>query len=170
MIVGDTTYIPLENEIGTFVGYKDGSIKIINYTGQDLGQNIAFVRQNCPMLITDGNISVSDPKNKALWGRLAKGTTDIYTWRSGVGIDQRGDLVYAVGNNLTAQTLADALKSAGVLNAIQLDINPTWVRFSFFNPIGNGDYSSSNLAKDMTDGSKKFLTGDGKDFFYVYKK
>ncbi|MFI5205429.1 MAG: hypothetical protein ACHQVK_00665, partial [Candidatus Paceibacterales bacterium] len=39
MIVGDKTYVPLENDVGTLVGYKDGSLKIVNYTGQDLGKD-----------------------------------------------------------------------------------------------------------------------------------
>lgn len=170
MIVGDTTYLPLKSDLGTLVGYKDGSLKIINYTGQDLGGNIAFVRQNCPILIEDGNVSVSDPKNKALWGRLAKGTTGIYTWRSGIGLTKEGNLLFAAGNNLTPDTLAVALKSAGAVNAIQLDINPIWVRFNIFDPSGQGKYTSVTLTKELQDGSRDYLNGYAKDFFYIYKK
>lgn len=170
MIVGDTTYLPLKNDLGTLVGYKDGSLKIINYTGQSLGDNIAFVRQNCPMLITNGEESISDPRNKKLWGRLAAGTVDIYTWRSGIGLTKEGNLLFAVGNNLTPDTLAAALKSAGAENAIQLDINPIWVRFNIFDPAGLGKYTSTTLVKDLHDGSREYLNGYAKDFFYIYKK
>lgn len=171
MIVGNTTYLPLKNDLGTLVGYRDGSIKIVNYTGQDLGKNIAFVRQNCPILIENGNISVTDPKNKALWGRLAKGTVDIYTWRSGVGITANGNLIFAVGRNLTPDTLAAALKAGGAVNAIQLDINPTWVRFNIFEPTSTaGRYTTTTLTKNLVDGSKQYLNGYEKDFFYIYKK
>ncbi len=168
MIVGDKIYLPLKNNLGTLVGLNNGSLRIINYTGQDLGKNVSFIRQNCPILIENGNLSVIDPKNKALWGRTL--TSDIYTWRSGVGITKEGNLIYAVGNNLTPTTLAYALKMGGAVDAIQLDINPFWVRFSIFDYQGSGNYSSTALMKGVYDGAKKFLGGYEKDFFFLYKK
>ncbi len=170
MIVENTTYLPLKNDLGTLVENSDGSLRIINYDGQSLGGSVAFVRQNCPMLITDGEISVANPRNKVLWGRLAAGTTDIYTWRSGIGLTKEGNLLFAVGNNLTPVTLANALKAAGAVNAIQLDINPIWVRFNIFEPTGFGKYTSTTLTKDLQDGSRQYLNGYEKDFFYLYEK
>jgi hypothetical protein len=167
MIVGNTTYLPLQNDIGTLVGYTNGTLKIVNYTGQDFGNNVEFIRQNCPMLITNGAITVSDPKSKSLWGRTL--TSNIYTWRSGIGLTKEGNLLYAIGNNLTPQTLAQALLDGGAVNAIQLDINPYWVRFNIFNTTGSGTYSTTTLVKGIHDGSKQYLHGYTKDFFYVYK-
>jgi hypothetical protein len=168
MIVDGKTYLPLQNDLGTIVVYKNGDIKIVNYNGHDLGPDIAFVRQNCPILIENGVSAVEDDKNKKLWGRTM--TTAIYTWRTGLGITKNGNLLFAVGNNLTPGTLAAALKMAGAENAIQLDINPNWVRFNTFSPLGNGKYSSKPLTRDLKDGSTAYLNGYEKDFFYVYKK
>lgn len=168
MIVGDKTYLPLKNDLGTVVGYKNRTVKIIDYVGQDLGKEVAFVRQNCPSLINNGQLGVEDVKNKKLWGRTF--TSDIYTWRTGMGLTKNGNLLFAVGNNLTPATLAVALKMAGAENAIQLDINPNWVRFNIFSPLGNGKYDSKSLTHDLKDGSVSYLTGNSKDFFYVYKK
>ena len=50
MIVDGKTYLPLQQNVGTLVGYKDGTLKIVNYTGQDLGKNIAFIRAKLPNL------------------------------------------------------------------------------------------------------------------------
>ena len=168
MIVGDTTYLPLKNDLGTAVGYKDGTIKILNYTGQDLGSNVAFIRQNGPMLVQDADITVNNVDSREMWGRVIG--TDTYTWRSGIGVTQNGELLFAAGNDLNPQTLAQALRIAGAVNAIQLDINPHWVRFNIFNSTGSGKYNSTPLNKDMTDGSKEYLSGYQKDFFYVYKR
>ena len=168
MIVNNKTYLPLKKDLGTIIGYADGSAKIVNYNGQDLGPNISFIRQNCPILIENGNLSVADPANHSLWGRTD--TTDIFTWRSGVGITKEGNLIYAVGNNLNPTTLAEALQMGGAVNAIQLDINPFWVRFSIFEYAGRGQYSSTALMKGVYNGAKQFTTGYEKDFFYLYKK
>lgn len=168
MIVGDTTYLPLQSDLGTLVGYKDGTVKILDYTGQSLGDNVEFVRQNCPILVQDGEIALNDSRNKKLWGRTL--TSSIFTWRSGIGITKEGNLIYAVGNNLTPVSLATALQIAGVANAIQLDINPYWVRFNIFNNTGSGNYTTSTLIKDLRDGSKQYLHGYEKDFFYAYKR
>lgn len=170
MIADGKTYLPLKNDLGTLVGYNDGTLKIVDYQGEDLGSGIKFVRQNCPLLINNGEITMANPHSKALWGRLAAGTVDIYTFRSGIGLTKKGNLIFAVGNNLTPITLANALKSAGAINAIQLDINPIWVRFNVFDQFENGKYISTPITKELHDGTSGYLNGYDKDFFYVYKK
>jgi hypothetical protein len=169
MRVDDTTYLPLKIGLGTIVGYRDGSIKIFNYKGEDLGSDINFARQNGPMMIENGNIMVTDPDSRQTWGRVVG--ADSFTWRSGVGISKNGELLFAVGNNLNPTTLANALQMAGAVNAIQLDINPYWVRFNIFNATSQPDkYDSYPLTKDLQDGAKDYLGGYQKDFFYIYKK
>ena len=169
MIADGITYAPLKQNTATLIGRTNGELSIVNYSGQDLGNNIAFVRQNCPILIENGNLAVTDPKNKAQWGRTL--TSQTYTWRSGIGITSTGNLLYAGGNNLTPATLAYALKTAGAVNAMQLDINPAWVSFNFFTK----DHATETLTsipfmKDAHDRSKQYIHGHSKDFFYLYKK
>ncbi len=168
MVVDNKTYVPLKYNIGTLVGYTDGSLKIVDYLGQDLGNNIAFIRQNCPILVENGQIFALNEENKKLWGRTFN--ADIYTWRSGLGITKDGNLIYAVGNNLGPESLATALQMAGATDAIQLDINPFWVRFNIFEPKTAGGYTTSTLIKSLKDGSYGYLNGYEKDFFYIYKR
>ena len=170
MIVGNTTYLPLKNDLATLVGHTDGRLEIVKYEGQNLGNDISFIRQNCPMLIENGVIGTSDDTNKKLWGRTI--TSDIYTWRSGIGIAANGNLIFAVGNALVPSTLAAALKAGGAVNAMQLDINPNWVRFNIFNNFSKTDnsYSSTPVMEGIMDGSHSYLFGYKKDFFYVTKK
>jgi hypothetical protein len=168
MIADGITYAPLKQNTATLVGYTDGTLKIVNYTGQDFGPNVAFVRQNCPILLENGNLSVLDDKNKALWGRtLSSGT---YTWRSGIGITKEGNLIYIAGNNLTPATLAYALKTAGSVDAMQLDINPAWMSFDIYSRDAQGTYTATPLTKDFRNRGKQFLRGYNKDFFYLTKK
>ncbi|MCL4384267.1 phosphodiester glycosidase family protein [Patescibacteria group bacterium] len=167
MIVGETTYLPLKKDLGTLVAYDNGDLKIIDYEGQELGPGVAFVRQNCPILVLNGQLAVLDPKNKKLWGRTI--TASIFTWRSGLGLTKDGNLLFAVGNNLNADSLAEALKMAGAVNAIQLDINPYWVKFNIFNSQGGNNYLSEPLSTRLYDGKGQYLNGYNKDFFYLYK-
>ena len=165
MIVGKKTYLPLKKDLATLVAYTDGTVRIVKYEGQDLGKNVVFVRQNCPMLIENGVIASNNQKNKALWGRTVN--PGIYTWRSGLGVTAKGNLVYAVGNSLTPSTLAAALQAAGAVNAMQLDINPYWVRFNVFDHFANGTYSSFVPMQGLQNGAYSYLHGYQKDFFYV---
>lgn len=165
MIVGSQTYLPLQPNLATLVGYTDGQLRLVEYINQSLGSGIDFVRQNCPILVQAGRNAVLDEVNKKLWGRTL--STGMYTWRSGLGLTKSGNLLFAVGNNLTPKTLAQALIMAGADSAMQLDINPGWVRFNFFSPDGHGSYTSTTLTKGLHDGAQQYLHGYTKDFFYI---
>lgn len=168
MIVGDKTYVPLRKDLPALVIYKDGSASISAYPDIYKRSDVLAVRQNGPFLIKDGEIASFEDKSTDTWGRTT--TNSMYTWRSGIGITKEGNLIYAVGSSLVPQTLAKALLSAGAVDAIQLDINPFWVRFILYTPQGNGKYVYTPLLKDMQDGGYNYLHGYNKDFFYVYKK
>ncbi|MBI1863742.1 phosphodiester glycosidase family protein [Candidatus Woesebacteria bacterium] len=168
MIVNNKTYLPLKNDLASLISYSNGDLKLIKYEGSIPAGNVDFIRQNCPMLLENGEIVTYSDANRQLWGRTP--TSSIYTWRSGVGITSNGNLIYAVGNNLIPDTLAQALKMGGAVNAMQLDINPFWVRFNTFDTKGDGTYNTSTLTKGVYDGSAQFLSGYQKDFLYVYKR
>jgi Phosphodiester glycosidase len=168
MIVGDTTYVPLRKNLATLLLYANGDVKLIDYQGQPLPQTVIAVRQNGAFLVHDGIISPYIEKSTDTWGRTT--TDSIYTWRSGIGITKNGNLIYAVGNSLVPTTLAQALKDAGAVEAMQLDINPYWVRYIVYDSVGNGTYTYTPLLNVMENGGYSYLHGYNKDFFYVYKK
>jgi hypothetical protein len=169
MIVGNKTYLPLRKNLATLVISKESKLKIINYTGQALGKDVSSIRQNGPILLQDSrDVSLSNAWNMQNWGLTT--TNTMYTWRSGIGITRDGDLIYAAGPSLVPETLAAALKAAGAVDAMQLDINPVWVRFVLFNALGKGKYKYYPLAKDMVNGGSQYLSGYQKDFFYLLEK
>ncbi len=168
MVVGGTTYVPLRLGLATMLLYKDGTFKLINYQGDALGSDVVAVRQNGPLLLQNGAITPFVEEGKDTWGRTT--TNSMYTWRSGIGVTKNGNLLYAVGGSLVPETLAQALKDAGAVDAMQLDINPFWVRFILYASQGSGQYTYAPLLQNMTNGGKAYLAGYEKDFFYVYKK
>ncbi|MGA2911802.1 MAG: phosphodiester glycosidase family protein [Candidatus Levyibacteriota bacterium] len=169
MVVNGKTYLPLQKNLATLIIYNNTKPKIIDYTGQDLGKNVVAVRQNGPLLLKNSkDVTSSSAWDMQTWGLTT--TNSMYTWRSGIGITSNGNLIYAAGPSLVPQTLAAALKAAGAANAMQLDINPVWVRFMIFNSLGNGKYKYYSLSSDMTNGGYQDLTGYQKDFFYLLEK
>ncbi len=170
MIIGQKTYVPLRIGLGTLIIKQDGTINIETYTGNqaDIAGAVA-VRQNGPSIVENGQVTdVTTGGGMARWGLTV--TNSMYTWRSGIGITKDGNLLYAVGPSLNVDTLATALQAAGAVNAIQLDINPYWVRFVTFQPQGTSSYTYQSLLKDMQNGGYSYLHGYNKDFFYLTMK
>lgn len=177
MVVGDKTYVPLKTNMGTIAAYTDGSIKIFNYDGSNLGENVVFARQGGPLIIDNNEeIDPSSPSYKKVVGKVIYKNKilpgGIFTWRSGIGITKNGNLLYAVGNSLSPTSLSDALYMAGAVSAIQLDINPAHIFFHILNKTSSGDYISIPLNKEIPNlnHSLQYITGSQRDFFYLYKK
>jgi hypothetical protein len=168
MVVGTNTYVPLLVGSGSLTIYQDGSLAIDRYTLSVVPSKkpIASIRQNGPLIVDKGGVTADAVSGGyQVWGRTT--TNSIYTWRSGVGITKNGNLIYAVGPSLTAETLAKALQAGGAVEAIQLDINSFWVRFATFTPTGPGAYSYESILNTLQNGGSSYLHGYNKDFFYV---
>jgi hypothetical protein len=167
MVVGATTYVPLQPGLGTLTIHQDGSLDISRYDPHKSNQKpVEAIRQNGPLILDKGTVT-SDAVSGgyAVWGRTT--TNSMFTWRSGVGLTPNGNLIYAVGPSLTAVTLADALKAGGATEAIQLDINAFWVRFVTFQPTTPSNYSYESILSTLANGGASYLHGYTKDFFYV---
>jgi len=165
MVVGSTTYVPLRKGLGTVFIDANNHATIGTYTGT-LDANLQAVRQNGPLIVSGGKIS-SQIGNDYLWAGTASG--NFITWRSGLGQLPDGSLVYAVGPSLTPTALATAFQAAGVVNAIELDVNTFWVRCMLYTPTATG-YTSTKLLQDLADGGTPYLNGYEKDFFYLYQQ
>jgi len=168
MVVGQKVYVPLRPNLATLFIDVSGKPTIRAYDGQTIPAQTAAIRQNGVLLVENGQITSFTESGADNWGRTI--TNSIYTWRSGIGITTDGSLLFAVGPSLEPSTLALALKAAGAINAMQLDVNPYWVRFVIFHPIGDGTYQSTSLLKEMQNGGYSYLYGYQKDFFYLYAK
>ena len=90
----------------------------------------------------------------------------IRVWRSAVGIDSHGNLIYAAANDQTVGSLAAIMIRAGAIRAMELDINSYWVSFiTYHEP---GATQAENLLPDMTRSPQRYLTPEDRDFFGVY--
>jgi hypothetical protein len=158
------TYAPMKRGLGTIVGYQDGRVNIVNWThGPTAPASVSYARQNLPLIVDHGQPN-PELGNSAVWGATIGAA--VLVWRSGIGIDRHGNLLYAAGNDQTVASLADALIRAGAVRAMELDINPYWVSFITYS--GVGALGPSNLLPDMNRVATRYLTPDDRDFFAVY--
>ena len=161
---GGHTYAPLRDGLATFVGYKNGTVNIVGWShGATAPADVSYARQNLPLIVDHGRVNPAIG-NAALWGATIGNA--ILVWRSGVGVDRHGNLIYAAGNDQTAASLAGALIRAGAVRAMELDINPYWVSFITYGAFGALD--PVNLLPDMQRPAARYLTPDDRDFFAVY--
>jgi hypothetical protein len=159
-------YAPLRDGQATFIRYRDGTADVRTWTGGPApGPNVEFARQNLPLIIDSGrlNPNLSDGPQ---WGATLGNAVRV--WRSGVGIDAHGNVLYASADAQTAQSLAQILQRAGAVRAMELDINSEWVAFNYYGGWGAG--APQKLLPGMNRGAARYLTPDDRDFFAVYAR
>jgi hypothetical protein len=147
----------------SFVVYTDGHVNI-GMWGRDTAMSVfvASVRQNLDLIVDNGQLvpGLSDANNSR-WGATLGNT--IYTWRSGVGIDAHGNLLYVAGPGLNVDTLAAVLQRAGAVRAMELDINPEWTTLMVYRPAGT-TVVPTKLLSDMERPADRYLHPNTRDF------
>jgi hypothetical protein len=161
---GGHTYAPLKDGTATIVRYRNGRIDVMAWhRGPHAGPNVMFARQNLPLIVNGGrpNPNLSDGPE---WGATLGNAVQV--WRSGVGIDRHGNLIYAAANDMTVGSLAAVLIHAGAVRAMELDINTYWTSFITYRHPGAA--GADNLLSSMDRSPQRYLTPDDRDFFAVY--
>ncbi len=159
-------YSPLRDGQATLIRYRDGTADVVSWNGgPDPGPNVELARQNLPLIVDRGQLN-PNLQDGPQWGATLGNAVRV--WRSGVGVDARGNIIYAAADNQTAQSLAEILQRAGAVRAMELDINSEWVSFNFY---GSWDAAGAQkLVPDMTRDATRYLTPDDRDFVAVYAR
>jgi hypothetical protein len=163
---------PLVDGVASLIITKDGRATV-GMWGRDAGPgpDIEAVRQNLSLLIDRGREAPDlDQSSQARWGWTVKNA--VLVWRSGVGVDAAGNLVYAGGNGLSVKSLADVLLAAGCVRAMELDINSQWVHFFSYtaSPTTPGGMAGSRLIPDMRASTDTYFQPSSRDFIAVFSR
>lgn len=146
---------PLVAGDASLVIYSDGAVTVGPWGGHlRLTRQVVGVRQNLVPLVAGGRPTAQayNP-DWIVWGATCgavncSGPGIEDQWRSGVGVTADGALVYVTGPGLSPLALAQLLVRAGVVNGMQLDINPDWTVFVTYRPpSADGLASPENGAK-----------------------
>jgi hypothetical protein len=160
---------PLQDGNATLIGYSDGRIDIVNWTGgQNVGPGIAWARQSLAPIVWNGQLNpqLNDNPNSPQWGYTLGGVTQV--WRSGVGIDAHGNLIYVAANDLTVITLAQILQHVGAVRAMEFDINPEWHTLITYTH-GPSGLVPTMVGLNPMQAPTRYLVPDDRDFFAVYQ-
>jgi hypothetical protein len=160
---------PLKDGNATLIGYRDGRVAIVNWNGgPDAGSGVAWARQSLAPILWNGKLNpeLNDDPNSAQWGYTLGGLTRV--WRSGVGVDSRGNLIYAAADDQTVITLAKILQHAGAVRAMEFDINPEWHTLITYTHNDSGALVPTLVGPNPMQTSNRYLVPDDRDFFAVY--
>lgn len=157
----------LRTGAASIVVRADGTATVGRW-GRDVGAgpDVVAVRQNLDLVVDQGlPVAGLADNNGHRWGTSSNQTQ--YTWRSGVGVDASGNLLYVGGADLDLTTLADALVQAGAVRAMELDIHNEMVDFLSY-PVGAALVpTGSKLLPNMPGSLDRYLVPDQRDFFAV---
>jgi hypothetical protein len=161
----------LKTGAASIVYYKDGSIKIGQW-GRDftMSPTIVGVRQNLKLLVDRGKVSTNANSDvMSNWGATLGG--GYYVWRSGLGVTKDGRVVYVYGPALNAQDLGELLQRAGAVEGMQMDINPAWMKFDYYQAGTHpSDPTPVPLLPNQQPDPRSYYTPSTRDFTAVYAR
>lgn len=160
------TYAPMRDGEATIVRYTDGRVNVIDWTGGPTApSNVAYARQNLPLIVNGGKLN-PNLSNGPEWGATLGNAVQV--WRSAVGVDRHGNLMYAAADYQTVASLARIMQHAGAVRAMELDINAYWPSFITYKK--PGAVGARNLLPGMIRSPLRYLSPEDRDFFAVYLK
>jgi hypothetical protein len=157
---------PLRDGLATVVAYRSGAVNIVKWHGgSSPGPGVAFARQSLPLIIDHGRLSPA-LNDSTKWGFTLGNAVRV--WRTGLGIDRRGNLIYAAADYQTVTTLAEILKRAGAVRAMELDINPEWPTLNTYRH--RHGLRPTMVVPNYQQAPTRYLVPDDRDFFAIYRR
>ncbi len=160
---------PLTDGNATLICYRDGRIAIVKWSGgPDVGPDVAWARQSLAPIVWNGKLNpqLNDNPNSPQWGYTLGGVVRV--WRTGVGIDRRGNLIYVAADDQTVITLAEILVHVGAVRAMEFDINPYWHTLITYTH-GPKGLVPTMVGPNPMQPVTRYLVPDDRDFFAVYQ-
>ncbi|HEX3509980.1 MAG TPA: hypothetical protein VHT27_02655 [Solirubrobacteraceae bacterium] len=166
-LAGGRVAVPLARGRGSIVTYRDGATDIGAWEEgvPAAGRRVYSVLQNLVLLVRDGVVAANASSCiQACWGATV-GNVDVVA-RSGLGVTADGMLVWGAGAHLVPSELGGALVNAGVVRAVQLDINPDWVA-GYLYVHGHSGPEAVPVVPEQLGIAGRFMEPYGRDFFAV---
>lgn len=171
MVVERDILLPPQNDSATVASFRGEQTAMGSWPKDaPLPEDLVSLRQNMDPLVENG---VVNPRKRYLWGfTLDEDITKMHTVRSGLCMSDKGYLVYAWGEDLTAETLGKAMDAAGCVYGMHLDMNPfhtayIYYRFEELQENERPRYQSEVALNEMRYSPHRYINGAPKDFFFL---
>jgi hypothetical protein len=161
---------PLRDGNATLLEYKSGPVAILKWSGgPNAGRNVAWSRQSLAPIVWNGrlNPALNTDPNSYQWGYTLGGVG--YVWRTGIGIDRRGNLIFVAAPSQTVVSLARIFQHIGAVRAMELDINPEWHTLISYSH-RHGHLVAQMVEPQPMQSPNRYLVPDSRDFFAVYRR
>lgn len=157
---------PLQNGAGSIVIDSLGRLTVGQW-GRDVSMSpqVTAVRQNLHLIVDGGAPAPGIADASGPWG-VPRNQLQ-FTWRSGLGVDAHGNLIYAAGDHMSLRMLTSALVAAKATRAVELDMHASMVFFARWIPGGPLGALPQKLLSSMPSNAYRYLQPDQRDFFYV---
>ena len=156
---------PLQRGIATLVAYRGGRLAIVKWHGGQNAPGVAWARQSLPPIVWNGRVS-RDLDSSLKWGETIGNTLRV--WRTGVGIDRRGNLIFVAADAQTVISLAKILQHSGAVRGMQFDINPYW--HTLITYTHHHGLTPTMVEPQPNHSAQRYLVPDDRDFFAVYRR
>jgi hypothetical protein len=175
MRVGSDEFLPPRDEGCTVAMFADGSVRIRTQAALAGVAEAMATRQTPPCLVEEGRISpalLGWDKPRAC-GLSETGGVDIR--RSALGIAEGGrTLLYGLGEWITPRALAEAMRTAGAVDAAELDVNWSYTRFFTYGPAprsGGPPEVTGSLVPKLKLAAGEYVSRPAeRDFLYLVRK
>ncbi|MBN2529405.1 MAG: hypothetical protein JXR76_23660 [Deltaproteobacteria bacterium] len=171
MMADRTVLLPPKDDAATVATDDQGRIALGSWPKETpIPDAMVSFRQNMDPLLENG---VVNPRKRYLWGfTLGSDITQMNTVRSGLCMRDDGIMVYAWGDDLTAETLGIAMRAAECSYGIHLDMNPFHTSLVAFQMEYRGEdmlprFKYEKLIRDIRFWPDRYVHGAPKDFFYM---
>lgn len=162
--VNHTLYFAMVRGEATLVRYTNGTVDVVTWRGGARpGPNVLMARQNLTLLVANSRPTPL-AANNAAWGLTLHGAPAV--WRTALGVDAAGNLIYAAAPAQTSWSLAHVMVELGCVRAMELDINPEWPIFVTYGAPGAASPTLDVPNPNQIPG--RFLYSSTKDFFALY--
>jgi Phosphodiester glycosidase len=156
--------------VASEVYYADGhlAIGVWGRTVQ-MTPDVVGVRQNLHLIVTGGQVPPSVDNNvETNWGATLGG--GYYVWRSGIGMTRDGRVIFVYGPALNVRELAELMQHAGVVTGMELDINPDWMSYMYYQDNQSANPRPVNMLPDQTQPANRYYSPASRDFTAVYAR
>jgi hypothetical protein len=165
-------FLPPRPDACTVAILDDGAVRIASFPAlEPFAPRIRSYRQTPPCLVEGAALHPRLPAEDTarLWGAAVGGDREIR--RTALGIDASGrTLFFGMGEWVWARDLAVAMKSAGAVDAAELDINWSYTRFLLYDRARPPEVVSTLVDKvEYTKGGYVSKPAP-RDFFYLVQK